>query len=99
MRRVLGLAPRGFRRKYANEVLATYAERERAAAERGRRLAFQLRELCGAGLLVARLRLGLEGTPTSGPRRAKVSWLRASLQDARFGIRALRRSPKLSLTA
>jgi putative ABC transport system permease protein len=100
IRRLLALAPHDFRRKYADELLATYAERQRAAAARGDRLFFQLRELGGAALLVARLRLGLEGVPRAGRvPPAELAWWRASLQDARFAIRTLRRSPKFSLTA
>jgi putative ABC transport system permease protein len=100
IRRVLGLAPREFRRKYADELLATYAERERAAAASGSHLTFRLREVVGVVLLVIRLRLGIEGVPRTGGAPAQsVSWWRASLQDARFAIRTLRRSPRFSLTA
>jgi predicted permease len=100
MRRVLGLAPRGFRQKYAEELLATYAERERAAAGGGGRLLFHLRELAGALLLVARLHLGLEGDadPTS-PRPAGASSLATTWQDARFAARTLLRGPGFTFAA
>ncbi|MGE0158570.1 MAG: ABC transporter permease [Gemmatimonadales bacterium] len=101
MRRVLGLAPRAFREKYEEELLTTYAEREQSAVSRGRRVAFQLRELWGALLLVTRLRLGLGAEP--GPRgldrAGERSWPAAAWQDSRFAARTLLRSPGFALAA
>jgi len=100
MRRVLGLAPRAFRRKYADELLATYAERERAAAGRRGHLSFQLRELAGALLLVIRLHLGLEGDAgPSSARPAGASWMASTWQDARFAARTLLRGPGFTFAA
>jgi putative ABC transport system permease protein len=100
MRRVLGLAPGAFKRRYAEELLTTYAARERAAAARGRSFSFQLREFWGALLLVGRLRFGLEPQPgPSGGRRPGGFGIGAALQDARFAARSLLRSRGFTVAA
>jgi putative ABC transport system permease protein len=100
MRRVLGLAPREFRRKYADELLATYGERERAVAGRRGRLTFQVRELLGALLLVIRLHLGLESDASpSHARPGGASSIATTWQDARFAARTLLRGPGFTFAA
>ncbi len=100
MRRVLRLAPPEFQRKYSDELLATYEERERAAAGRGLGVAFRVRELGGALLLVLRLHLGLEGrSGPHGPRRPERFLIARMWQDARSAARTLRRSPGFALAA
>jgi putative ABC transport system permease protein len=100
MGRILALAPRAFREKYADELLATYVEREGAAAGRRGHLAFQLRELSGALLLVIRLHIGLEATGDHpSPRREGASSVATTWQDARFAARTLLRRPGFTLAA
>jgi putative ABC transport system permease protein len=103
VRRILSLAPDGFRSRYEAELLATYETRERAAAEEGRLLTFQLREILGALWLVLRLRLRLGRGPRAGAtepaRRGDTSLLDGAWQDIRSALRTLRRNPGFSLAA
>jgi putative ABC transport system permease protein len=101
VRRVLDLAPRRFKGRYAEELLATHAERERAAAADGRLVAFTLRELAGAALLVIRLRLGHDGRGADplGATRVAPAALVTTFHDLRFALRTLRRNPGFAFTA
>ena len=95
VRRVLALAPREFRERWGEELLATHRARMEAAAHvEGPGAAFRLREVVGAVRLVVRLRLGLEGsankrTTTTGRGGSMVE---TTWQDIRFGIRTLFRN-------
>lgn len=97
--RILRLAPRSFRERYAEELLATHRERARAA-QGGGRVMFGLREVMGTAALVVRLRLGLVATGVAGEsggvgdRADRPAVVLASVwQDLRFAARSVRRNP------
>jgi putative ABC transport system permease protein len=94
VRRILALAPRSFRSRYEEELLATFEAR--AAAPEGRGRLFGLREVLGAAWLVCRLRLGSEGPREGAGDASPFEQLR---HDVRSAARALGRSPGFSAAA
>jgi putative ABC transport system permease protein len=100
LRRVLSLAPHSFRVRYGEELVSTYVARERVAAEEGRLFVFRVRELLGAMRLVVATRIGSDPGSIMGRRRQDPPSHRgATVQDARFALRSLRRNPTFSAAA
>ncbi|HUP53429.1 MAG TPA: ABC transporter permease [Longimicrobiales bacterium] len=98
VRWILGMAPRSFRSRYGEELLATYEARAEAADREGRSWAFGAREVAGATWLVCRLWLGVDGAARR-ERGGEGSVLEQLRHDVRSGVRALRRNPGFSTAA
>ena len=99
--RILALAPRWFRDRYGEDLLAAHQDRIAAAAERGPTTWLGTRELLGALALVLRLRLGIDdrgpsGTTTNG---RGVSMIETTWQDVRLAVRSLRRNAGFTAAA
>ena len=99
---ILRLTPRSFRERYGEELLETQRERARDAELRGERAvrALWLREFFGGAWLLLRLWV----TRVFSPERlvhpgARASAYDVAVQDVRFAVRTLRRSPSYSITA
>jgi putative ABC transport system permease protein len=99
VRRILGTAPRSFRSRYEEELLATYEARAEAADREGRGRSFGLREVAGATWLVCRLWLGFDGSGRRGERSGQAPALEQLRQDVRSGLRSLVRNPGFSAAA
>jgi putative ABC transport system permease protein len=96
-RLLLRLCPPPFRARYATDILRALDDRRAAAAAAGRGslVLFHLRAIADLLVTAAGERLGRPGPAGSrGPRHHLT--LSAVAQDARFGLRMLRRRPALS---
>jgi len=98
VRWILGMAPRSFRSRYGEELLATYEARAEASGREGRSWAFAAREVAGATWLVCRLWLGFDGAARR-ERAGEGSVLEQLRHDVRCAVRALRRNPGFSAAA
>ncbi len=100
LRFLLWLAPGGFRARYGAEVLSVHDARRAGGAGRLGRLGFDVREVAGLALTVARLRLGGSGTERERTTTTGGgNMLESTLQDLRFAGRTLRRNPGFTLAA
>ena len=100
LRLLLWLAPSGFRKRYGGEVLAVHDARRTSGDVGGARLWFDVKEVAGLALTVAKLRLG--GSRSEGDRTTTTgggTMLESTLQDLRFAGRTLRRNPGFTLAA
>jgi putative ABC transport system permease protein len=98
-RMLLRLAPRRFRERYADELLRVHRERlsERRAA---RRVPFAVRETLGIASSIVRMRLLRHSSgPTPREERERDPMFRTLIQDARFALRTLTRSPGYTAAA
>jgi putative ABC transport system permease protein len=100
LRFLLWLAPAHFRTRFGAEVLSVHDARRESGAGRRGRLAFDVREVAGLALTVARLRLGGSGTERERTMTTGGgNMLESTLQDLRFAGRTLRRNPGFTLAA
>lgn len=103
LRAVLRFAPREFRLRHGEELMATHRRRMCDEADRGGGavLARAMHEIAGGVWLVLRLRVGaLRGrrVPAAAAAR-RAGALNSVAQDVRFAVRTLRRSPAYAATA
>jgi predicted permease len=105
LRWLLLLSPRTFREQFGEEILATHATRAEHARTRGRTAALLLavREVAGIVQLIVGLRAGAawrqDGGASGGERRKGGRMFAAIVQDIRFAVRTLGRSPGYALAA
>ncbi len=105
LRGLVALAPRSFRDRHGIEVMEVHDARTAELGSSLDRTLFGLRELCGLGWAVVRLRLGaggggvsdaMKGATTVG--RGGASMIETTMQDVRFALRTLRRHPGFTAT-
>ena len=109
LRGLLWFSPRPFRERFGEEILATHATRAEQARTRGRTAALLLavREVAGIVKLIVGLRAGAArrrdggayGGASGGERRKRGRMFAAIMQDIRFAVRTLGRSPGYAVAA
>jgi putative ABC transport system permease protein len=100
LRMLLGMAPRGVRRRLMGEMLDVYRARSREVRSRGGNMAFGLRELWGAARLVAGMWAeGARDRSGRGGRGRRGGTVEALAGDLRVAGRGLRRNPGYAIAA
>ena len=101
LRALLHLAPRPFRERHGDDLLAVHEDRARVSSGGLLGVLFGVKEVLGMAGLVMRLRLGFAaGTlARTMTRRGGASMLETTFQDMKFGVRTLGRNAGFAATA